>query len=101
MPELCSYIKAVNGLNHQGGDVIIAVSVNGVTKSKLFDDTKTYLSSLRLLETTNTTSTANQSKEQKDQQEKQGAKELANSEQQMDRLDKQVHKCLKSFQWFN
>ena len=74
------------------------MSANGVTKLKLSDDTKTYLSSLRLLETTNTTSTANQSKEQKHQQEKQRAKELANSEQQIDRLDKQVHKCLKSFQ---
>jgi hypothetical protein len=53
------------------------VSVIGVTKLKLFDDTETYLSSLRLLETTNPTPTANQSKEQKHQQEKQRAKELA------------------------
>jgi hypothetical protein len=68
-----SYIKTVNGLNHQSGDVITPVSVNGVTKLKLNQN----LSSPRLLETINTTSTANHSKEQKHQQEKQSAKELA------------------------
>ena len=43
----------VNGLNHESGDVITLVTVNGLTKSKLFDYTKTYLSSSKHWKTYN------------------------------------------------
>jgi hypothetical protein len=43
--DIFKVIVTVNGLDHESGDVITLVTVNGFTKSKLFDDTKTYLSS--------------------------------------------------------
>jgi hypothetical protein len=44
--DIFKVIMTVNGLNPKSGDVITLVTVNGITKSKLFDDSKTYLSSL-------------------------------------------------------
>jgi len=35
----------VNGIDHNSGDIITVVSVNGESRSKLFDDTKTYIQS--------------------------------------------------------
>jgi hypothetical protein len=43
--DIFKIILTVNGLDHESGDVITLVTVNGLTKSKLFDDTRTYLSS--------------------------------------------------------
>lgn len=43
--DIFKVIITINGLDHESGDVITLVTVNGLTKSKLFDDTKTYLSS--------------------------------------------------------
>ena len=45
-PDIFKVIMTVNGLGHKSGDVITLVTVNGMTKSKLFDDVKTYLSLL-------------------------------------------------------
>ena len=45
-PDIFKVIMTVNGLGHKSGDVITLVTVNGMTKSKLFDDAKTYLSLL-------------------------------------------------------
>ena len=45
-PDIFKVIMTVNGLGQESGDVITLVSVNGMTKSKLFDDAKTYLSLL-------------------------------------------------------
>lgn len=44
--DIFKVIMTVNGLNPESGDVITLVTVNGITKSKLFDDSKTYLSLL-------------------------------------------------------
>ena len=43
--DIFKVIITINGLDHETGDVITLVTVNGLTKSKLFDDTKIYLSS--------------------------------------------------------
>ena len=43
--DIFKVIITINGLDHESGDVITLVTVNGLTKSKLFDDIKTYLSS--------------------------------------------------------
>jgi hypothetical protein len=45
-PDMFKVIMTVNGLGQESGDVITLVTVNGMTKSKLFDDAKTYLSLL-------------------------------------------------------
>jgi hypothetical protein len=45
-PDIFKVIMTVNGLGQESGDVITLVTVNGMTKSKLFDDAKTYLSLL-------------------------------------------------------
>jgi hypothetical protein len=45
-PDIFKVIMTVNGLGHKSGDVITLVTVNGMTKSKLFDEAKTYLSLL-------------------------------------------------------
>ena len=45
-PDIFKVILTVNGLGQKSGDVITLVTVNGMTKSKLFDDVKTYLSLL-------------------------------------------------------
>jgi hypothetical protein len=45
-PDIFKVIMTVNGLGQKSGDVITLVTVNGMTKSKLFDDAKTYLSLL-------------------------------------------------------
>lgn len=45
-PDIFKVIMTVNGLGQESGDVITLVTVNGMTKSKLFDDTKSYLSLL-------------------------------------------------------
>jgi hypothetical protein len=44
--DIFKVILTVNGLKQDSGDVITVVSVNGASKSKLFDDTKTYLNSI-------------------------------------------------------
>jgi hypothetical protein len=36
----------VDGLDHNSGDVVVIVSVNGESRVKLFDDTKTYIQSV-------------------------------------------------------
>ncbi|MDQ3838840.1 MAG: hypothetical protein M3297_06185 [Thermoproteota archaeon] len=46
--DIFKVIMTVDGLNPKSGDVITLVTVNGITKSKLFDDSKTYLSSLNI-----------------------------------------------------
>ena len=51
--DIFKIIVTVNGLDHESGDVITLVTVNGLTKSKLFDDTKTYLSSSKHWKTYN------------------------------------------------
>jgi hypothetical protein len=45
-PDIFKVIMTVNGLGQESGDVITLVTVNGMTKSKLFDDANTYLSLL-------------------------------------------------------
>jgi hypothetical protein len=45
-PDIFKVIMTVNGLAQESGDVITLVTVDGMTKSKLFDDAKTYLSLL-------------------------------------------------------
>ncbi len=39
-------IMTVQGLNHNTGDVVTIVSVNGESRVKLFDDSKTYIQSV-------------------------------------------------------
>jgi hypothetical protein len=37
----------VQGLNHKTGDIVTIVSVNGESRVKLFDDSKTYIHSVK------------------------------------------------------
>jgi hypothetical protein len=39
-------ILTVDGVDHNSGDVVTVVSVNGESRVKLFDDTKTYIKSV-------------------------------------------------------
>jgi hypothetical protein len=39
-------METVQGLNHNTGDIVTIVSVNGESRVKLFDDSKTYIHSV-------------------------------------------------------
>jgi hypothetical protein len=45
--DIFKVIMTVQGLNHNTGDVVTIVSVNGESRVKLFDDSKTYISSVK------------------------------------------------------
>jgi hypothetical protein len=44
--DIFKVIMTVQGLDHNSGDVVGIVSVNGESRVKLFDDTKTYINSV-------------------------------------------------------
>ena len=44
--DIFKVIMTVQGLNHNTGDVVTIVSVNGESRVKLFDDSKTYIHSI-------------------------------------------------------
>jgi hypothetical protein len=44
--DIFKVIMTVQGLDHNSGDIITMVSVNGESRVKLFDDAKTYIHSL-------------------------------------------------------
>jgi hypothetical protein len=44
--DIFKVIMTVQGLNHNTGDVVTIVSVNGESRVKLFDDSKTYVHSI-------------------------------------------------------
>jgi hypothetical protein len=44
--DIFKVLLTIDGINHNSGDIVTVVSVNGESKSKLFDDTKTYLTSV-------------------------------------------------------
>jgi hypothetical protein len=44
--DIFKVLLTVDGINHNTGDIVTVVSINGESKSKLFDDTKTYLTSV-------------------------------------------------------
>jgi hypothetical protein len=44
--DIFKVIMTVQGLNHNTGDVVTIVSVNGESRVKLFDDSKTYIHSV-------------------------------------------------------
>ncbi len=48
--DIFKVIMTVQGLNHNTGDVVTIVSVNGESRVKLFDDSKTYIQSIMLPE---------------------------------------------------
>src|SRR5688572_19166196 len=43
--DIFKVIMTVQGLNHNTGDIVTIVSVNGESRVKLFDDSKTYIQS--------------------------------------------------------
>ena len=45
--DIFKVIMTVQGLNHNTGDIVTIVSVNGESRVKLFDDTKTYIHSVK------------------------------------------------------
>jgi hypothetical protein len=45
--DIFKVIMTVQGLNHNTGDIITIVSVNGESRVKLFDDSKTYIHSIK------------------------------------------------------
>jgi hypothetical protein len=45
--DIFKVIMTVQGLNHNTGDIVTIVSVNGESRVKLFDDTKTYIHSIK------------------------------------------------------
>jgi hypothetical protein len=45
--DIFKVIMTVQGLNHNTGDIVTIVSVNGESRVKLFDDSKTYLHSVK------------------------------------------------------
>ena len=45
--DIFKVIMTVQGLNHNTGDIVTIVSVNGESRVKLFDDTKTYTHSVK------------------------------------------------------
>jgi hypothetical protein len=45
--DIFKVIMTVQGLNHDTGDIVTIVSVNGESRVKLFDDSKTYISSVK------------------------------------------------------
>jgi hypothetical protein len=44
--DIFKVIMTVQGLDHNSGDIVAIVSVNGESRVKLFDDTKTYIHSV-------------------------------------------------------
>jgi hypothetical protein len=44
--DIFKVLLTVDGINHNTGDIVTVVSVNGESRSKLFDDAKTYLTSV-------------------------------------------------------
>lgn len=44
--DIFKVIMTVQGLDHNSGDIVTIVSVNGESRVKLFDDTKTYIHSI-------------------------------------------------------
>jgi hypothetical protein len=44
--DIFKVLLTVDGINHNTGDIVTVVTVNGESKLKLFDDTKTYLTSV-------------------------------------------------------
>lgn len=45
--DIFKVIMTVQGLNHNTGDIVTIVSVNGESRVKLFDDSKTYINSVK------------------------------------------------------
>jgi hypothetical protein len=45
--DIFKVIMTVQGLNHNAGDIVTIVSVNGESRVKLFDDSKTYIHSMK------------------------------------------------------
>ena len=45
--DIFKVIMTVQGLNHNTGDIVTIVSVNGESRVKLFDDAKTYIHSVK------------------------------------------------------
>lgn len=45
--DIFKVIMTVQGLNHNTGDIVTIVSVNGESRVKLFDDSKTYIHSMK------------------------------------------------------
>ena len=45
--DIFKVIMTVQGLNHNTGDIVTIVNVNGESRVKLFDDTKTYIHSIK------------------------------------------------------
>jgi hypothetical protein len=45
--DIFKVIMTVQGLNHNTGDIVTIVSVNGESRVKLFDDSKTYIHSIK------------------------------------------------------
>jgi hypothetical protein len=45
--DIFKVIMTVQGLNHNTGDIVTIVSVNGESRVKLFDDSKTYIHSVK------------------------------------------------------
>ena len=45
--DIFKVIMTVQGLDHNTGDVVTIVSVNGESRVKLFDDSKTYINSIK------------------------------------------------------
>jgi hypothetical protein len=45
--DIFKVIMTVQGLNHNTGDIVTIVSVNGESRMKLFDDSKTYIHSVK------------------------------------------------------
>ena len=45
--DIFKVIMTVQGLNHNTGDIVTIVSVNGESRVKLFDDAKTYIHSIK------------------------------------------------------
>jgi hypothetical protein len=45
--DIFKVIMTVQGLDHNSGDIVTIVSVNGESRVKLFDDSKTYIHSIK------------------------------------------------------
>ena len=45
--DIFKVIMTVQGLNHNTGDIVTIVSVNGESRVKLFDDSKTYVNTVK------------------------------------------------------
>lgn len=44
--DIFKVLLTIDGIDHNSGDIVTIVSVNGESRSKLFDDRKTYLNSV-------------------------------------------------------